>query len=147
MEPWQWLALGLVLAGIELLTPGGFFVVFFGVAGLAVGLLSLGGLVSSPVWQWLLFSGLSVVSLLFFRNPLLRAMRGQERPHAPVDALVGEMAYPVADIPPGGVGKAELRGATWSARNVATAPLAAGQRCRVTHVDGLHISIQPEGTN
>jgi membrane protein implicated in regulation of membrane protease activity len=145
MEAWQWLALGLVLAGIELLTPGGFFVVFFGCAGLVVGLLTLGHVVESATWQWLLFSALSIVSLLLFRNPLLRAMRRHEPVHAPVDALVGETAFPVEPIAPGAVGRAELRGAAWSARNVGGSALTVGQRCRVTHVEGLQLGIQPEG--
>ena len=38
---WHWIAFGLVLAGFEMLTPGGFFVVFFGVGALLVGLLQL----------------------------------------------------------------------------------------------------------
>lgn len=147
MAAWQWLALGLVLAAIEILTPGGFFVVFLGIAGIAVGLLALAGIVVSPIWQWLLFSALSIASLLLFRNPLLRAMQGRTIDVPPVDALVGETAIPVEPIAPGDVGKAELRGATWSARNVTDANLLAGQRCRVTRVDGLQLSIQPEGRN
>ena len=31
MTWWLWVALGLVLGAIELATPGGFFVIFFGV--------------------------------------------------------------------------------------------------------------------
>ena len=35
---WQWALLGLVLAAAEILTPGGFFVIFFGLAGLVIAL-------------------------------------------------------------------------------------------------------------
>ena len=74
---WLWLVLGLLLLGLEALTPGGFYVLFFGVGALVVGtLVGLGA--SGPVWlQWLLFSAISVVSLLLFRPYLLRATSSQ----------------------------------------------------------------------
>src|SRR4029078_2204269 len=40
---WQWLLFGLVLMVAELATPGGFYLLFFGVAAVIVGLLSSGG--------------------------------------------------------------------------------------------------------
>ena len=140
---WHWIAFGLVLAGLELFTPGGFFIVFFGVGALAVGVLSLLG-VAGPLWvQWLLFSVLSVVSLAVFRKPLLDRMRSATSNTAPVDPLVGEIATPVADIAPGAVGRAELRGTAWQARNLGTITAVRGQRCRVMRVDGLTVEIDP----
>lgn len=141
---WHWIAFGLVLAGFEMLTPGGFFVVFFGVGALLVGVLALAGL-AGPLWvQWLLFTILSVVALLVFRKPLLQWMRGRDD-HGPIDALVGEIAIPVTDIAPGQVGRAELRGSGWQARNVSQVTTSRGQRCRVSRVDGLMLDIEPEG--
>jgi len=37
-----------------------------------------------------------------------------------------------------------VRGTAWTARNVDASHVAAGQRCVVTHVDGLLLSIRPE---
>src|SRR5277367_4191593 len=56
---WLWVLLGLGLLTFEVLTPGGFFAVFFGLAALLVEALT--GLdASGPPWlQWLLFSGIS----------------------------------------------------------------------------------------
>ena len=102
---WLWLVLGLVLLGLEAITPGGFYVLFFGVGALVVGTAAGFG-VGGPVWaQWLLFSVISVASLLLFRPYLLRVTRSQERPD-PVDTLEGEIALPLEDISPGAVGKA-----------------------------------------
>jgi hypothetical protein len=133
---WLWLVLGLVLVGLEILTPGGFYVIFFGIGALVVGtLVGLG--VSGPVWfQWLLFSALSLVALFVFRPYLVRWTRSQERPD-PMDTLEGEIATLLEDLSPGGLGKAELRGTAWSVLNRDTRSLSRGQRCRVTHVDGL----------
>jgi membrane protein implicated in regulation of membrane protease activity len=145
MQWWHWIAIGFLLAALELASPGGFFIIFFGFGALGVGVLSLLGL-SGPLWlQWLLFSLLSIVSLLLFRNPLLRRLRAREAAALPVDALEGEIAIPLDDIPPGVVGRAEMRGTTWSARNVSARPLARGQRCVVAAVEGLLLSLEPEG--
>jgi len=40
MAWWLWLLVGLALLGIEMITPGGFFTIFFGVAALIVGVLT-----------------------------------------------------------------------------------------------------------
>ena len=44
----------------------------------------------------------------------------------------------------GTVGKAELRGTSWNARNAAMRTLAAGERCRVVGIDGLQLLLEPE---
>lgn len=141
---WHWAVLGFVLAGLEILTPGGFYLLFFGLGGLAVAGLALVG-AAGPLWmQLLLFSVFSIASLALFRNPLLRMMQARTGAAAQVDRLVGELAIPPADIQPGAVGKAELRGTSWTARNSGPAVIAGGRRCRVTQVDGLVITIEPE---
>jgi membrane protein implicated in regulation of membrane protease activity len=144
MEWWHWAVLGLLLAGLEILTPGGFYLIFFGLGGLAVALLSFLG-IAGPLWmQLLLFSLFSIVSLALFRNPLLRMMQRKTGLSAQVDKLVGELATPKEAIAAGAVGKAELRGTTWTARNGGTQIIPAGHRCRVKQVDGLVITIEPE---
>jgi membrane protein implicated in regulation of membrane protease activity len=142
MTWWWWVALGLILGAIELATPGGFFVIFFGVAALAVGLAELAGL-GLPAWgQWLVFPILAIVALRLFRRPLLARL--QPATAAPVDSMVSEVATPVTSIDPGQHGRAELRGAVWAARNVGDSAVAAGQRCRVVAVTGLQLDIRPE---
>ena len=66
-------------------------------------------------------------------------------PGSDVDSLVGETAIPLEEIEPGAVGRAELRGTVWSARNRATVPLRKGQRCSVVAVERLMIFLEPEG--
>jgi inner membrane protein len=144
MEWWHWLALGLILVALEVAASGGFYVIFFGIAALAIGSLHLFDL-AGPTWlQILLFSVVSIASLILFRSPFLRLMHGS-RDGEDVDSLIGESASPMEDIAPAAVGRAELRGTLWSARNGGVETLARGQRCRVVRVDGLMIVIQPEG--
>jgi membrane protein implicated in regulation of membrane protease activity len=143
MTWWLWVALGLLLGAIELATPGGFFVIFFGVAALAVGLGQLAGL-GLPAWgQWLAFPVLAIVALRLFRRPLLARLQPATGGPA-VDSMVSEVALPVAAIEPGQHGRAELRGTVWSARNVGTTVAGAGQRTRVVAVNGLQLDIVPE---
>jgi inner membrane protein len=137
------MVLGLVLAAIELATPGGFFVIFFGVAAVVVGILDVAGVAPQAWQQWLLFSIIAIVSLRIFRKPLLDKMRLTD-PQVPVDSLVGEVAVTSTGIAPGEHGRAELRGSTWAVRNIDTTPLAAGQRCRVAAVQGLMLDVRPE---
>ena len=144
MNWWMWAVLGLVLAAGEILTPGGFFVVFFGLSALVVAVLAAVGLADALAFQILLFSVFSVASLLLFRNPLLRYMARHTRPAPEVDNLVGEIAVASSAMPPGGVGQAQLRGTVWNARNGSAAAVAAGGRCRVTRVEGLVIWLEPE---
>jgi inner membrane protein len=144
VEWWHWLVLGLILVALEMAASGGFYVIFFGIAALAIGGLRLFD-AAGPAWlQFLLFSILSVGSLLIFRSPLLRWLQ-LDTPSVDVDSLVGEVAIPVEDIPPGAVGRAELRGTVWTASNGSAAEIRRGQRCVVTQVERLMIFLAPEG--
>lgn len=139
---WYWIFLGLALAGAEMLSPGGFYLLFFGIASIIVGALAGLEVVTAAWLQWLLFSGLAVLSLLLLRGPLLRM--AQSRPAQEMDSMVGEAAVLMEDLQPGHTGKAELRGSTWSARNVGTSSLSVGQRVTVEKVDGLMLWVRPE---
>jgi len=139
---WYWIFLGLALAGAEMLSPGGFYLLFFGIASILVGALSGLELVTTEWLQWLLFSGLAVLSLLLLRGPLLRM--AQSQPAQEMDSMIGETAVLTEDLQPGHTGKAELRGSTLSARNVGTSSLSMGQRVRVEKVEGLMLWVRPE---
>jgi inner membrane protein len=142
MTWWYWLFLGLVLAGAEMMSPGGFYLLFFGIAALVVGALAGLGIVQIVWLEWLLFSILAIASLLLFRGPLLRMTK--QTPTHVVDTMVGETAVLLEDLPPGQTGKAELRGTTWSTRNDGVAPLTRGQRAIVIKVDGLMLWVRSE---
>ena len=89
MAWWLWLAGGLALVVAELATPSGFFIIFFGLGALTVGVLTAVNVVTSDAAQWLLFSVLSVVYLAVFRGRLQSRMQVPPPPN--VDSLVGEL--------------------------------------------------------
>ncbi|MDQ6733373.1 MAG: NfeD family protein [Nitrospirota bacterium] len=138
---WNWLLLGLVLTAAEMATPGGFYILFFGLAALIVGALAGLELLNTAWLQWLLFSILSIISLFLFRNSLLVWMKAREPVGQDVDSMVGEMAILTEELPPGNLGKVELRGTTWSARNTGQTALMKGHRARVERVEGLTLWI------
>ena len=144
IEWWHWIAAGLVLAVLELATPGAFFVIFLGLAAIAVGLLVAAD-AGGPLWvQLLAFSVLSAVFLLLFRNPLLRRLKF-DRGTDEIDNLTGEPATALEDIAPAEAGRVELRGSTWRARNGSPLPISRGARVRVIAVDRLTVVVIPEG--
>jgi hypothetical protein len=139
---WVWVLGGLVLFALEITTPGGFFAVFFGAGAVLVGAAKALGW-SGPAWaEWLVFTILSVASLAVFRKPLMR--RFDLVPGKPVDRLEGEEAVVQEEVPPGGVGKAQMRGSSWSARTAGAQALRPGERCRVERVEGLTLWLRSE---
>ena len=139
---WYWIVLGLLLAAVELATPGGFFVLFFAIAALLIGLLELIGIFEADALQWFLLPVMALGLLAVFRRPLLARMRRNDPDM--VDSLVGEVAFAVDLILPGQHGRAELRGSSWSARNIDSMPLTPGQRSRVVAVRGLELDLRSE---
>lgn len=138
----MWLAGGVILMVIELATPSGFFVMFFGLGALTIGALTRLGLIESVWLEWLLFTVASIAYVLLFRGRLRDRL---ERPDAAqVDSLVGELATPRERILPGAVGRVELRGSIWSARNDSSSSIETGMRCRVIRVDGLLLHVRAE---
>lgn len=136
----MWALLGLGLAACEMLTPGGFYFLFFGVGAVLTSLLVLVDL-GGPAWvQWLLFTLLSLACLVPLRARLVRWTAVPEA--RALDSLVGEEVLLLDDVAPGGVGKGELRGTTWNVRTTGTEPLARGRRSRVARVDGLTLWVE-----
>lgn len=140
MSWWMWFLLGLVLLLAEFTTPGAFYLFFFGLGAIGVGLL--GALGSEPplTVELLLFLTFSLGLLLLLRKRL-RVRFDSKLPEREVDNVVGEMAVALEDIAVDAVGKAELRGSVWNARNVGDTPIARSQRCAVMRVDGLTLWI------
>ena len=136
--------IGLVLLGAEMVTPGGFYILFFGLAALMVGTATGVGLVEAEWLQWLLFSGVAILSLLVFRGPLLAWIKTRDNEMPTVDSMVGENAMLLEELAPKGTGKVELHGTTWTTHNAGPALLKRGQRCKVERVEGLALWVTAE---
>lgn len=142
MAWWFWIVLGAVLLAAEVIISADFYLVFFGIAGLVVGLLGLLG-VQLPSWgQWLLFALLAVAGLAVYRGRWKRRLLTTDRQMPP--ELEGEVGVAPVAIASGARGRIVLRGSEWDACNVGEAAIAAGSRCVVAGVDGLTLHVRSE---
>ena len=117
---WHWAVLGFSLIGVEILTLGGlgnFYFLFFGMAALMVTGLTWSGLIDAAWLQWFLFAILGIISLLVMKKPLQNKRGLNEKDEPDVDSMIGEIATVLEPLKPQAMGKVELRGSTWNARN------------------------------
>ena len=138
---WGWMVIGVLLLGAELfIIEADFFLVFLGAAAILTGLLSL-AVPAVPEWgQWLIFAGLALVSMVFFRKRVYRLLR-REVPDMADDMLREELHLQVG-LPIDGTCRVELRGSTWTARNVGPDPIPPGAKVRVVGVDGITLRVE-----
>ena len=139
MDWWIWVLIAFLLLTIEFFSTT-MHIGFFAVGAFLVAIL-VGFGVSMPLWSQLLtFAITSVVALVFVRPVVVRKLGMNKTPV--VDTMIGEEAIVTAEIAAGAIGRAELRGSTWNARNVGETTLAAGQRCTVERIDGLMLFVK-----
>jgi membrane protein implicated in regulation of membrane protease activity len=136
---WIWVLIAFAILALEL-TAATMHVGFFAVGALVVAILVGAGL-DLPLWgQLAIFTVVSLVAFFFLRPVLVRKLKLDQK--KVVDSLVGEQALALEDIAAGGNGRAEMRGTTWSARNIGETGLIRGQRCTVAEVNGLVIHLR-----
>jgi inner membrane protein len=139
MSWWIWVVIGFLLLCVE-----------FASTTLHIGLFAVGAFVTAIVvatgagvplsGQIVIFTVTSLLSFFFIRPALMKKLRLDEK--KVVDSLVGEQAMALEDIGVGGNGRAEMRGTTWSARNIGETALIRGQRCIVAAVEGLVLHVR-----
>ena len=136
---WIWVLIAFGILALEL-TSATLHVGLFAVGAFVVALLVAFG-VDLPLWmQLLIFTVVSLIAFFVLRPILVRKMKLDQK--RVVDSLVGEQAVALEDISVGSNGRAEMRGTTWSARNIGETALIRGQRCTVAGVDGLVIHLR-----
>jgi inner membrane protein len=140
MPWWAWIVVGIgVLLG-ELATTGTFSMFFFGVSAVVVGLLVAAGALPSETWQWVFFVVLSVI-LVLNRRPLLKCLPSKKS-SADTYSLVGSRGEAAEFIAPGAQGKVAAGGSSWSAKNIGSEPLEAGDPFEVVGINDLTLSVK-----
>lgn len=143
MTWWIWLLLGLLLLGIEVLTPGAFFFLFFGLGGILTALLAALGVAREAWAQGLWFATTSLLSLFVFRAQLKKRL--EQTPANGYVELQGETARLQANLLPGGTATAEFRGSVWTAKSPSSETLPAGSTWPVDRIEGLTLWLKTEG--
>lgn len=140
MAWWGWMIIGALLLGSELLAvDAGFYLVFIGVAAAITGLIELAG-AGLELWvQWMLFSAIALVLMVFFRKKLYDKLRGSGEGY--VAGPAGETITLELGLQPGESGRLAYRGTDWTIVNDSAEAFAQGQRVRIRRVDGLTLKL------
>lgn len=136
---WHWWSLGAILLIVELLAPGMFFV-WMGESALVVGALLWAFPGMEPESQIMLFSVLSVLSILVFRRFLKRHPIQSDRPllNQRTAGYVGRV-FTLEEPIINGRGKIRVDDSTW---RVEGGDCPAGARVRVTDAEGVILKVE-----
>jgi membrane protein implicated in regulation of membrane protease activity len=134
MGSWNWLILGFILIGLELMAPG-IFLFWLGLAALMVGGLSM---VTEPSWQaqMLAFALFAISAVPLWRH-FARAKSDTPFLNRRADALVGReftLEKPIVD----GVGTVRIDDTIW---RISGPDTAAGSRIRIIQADGANLTV------
>jgi membrane protein implicated in regulation of membrane protease activity len=139
MPDWVWLTAGILVAAAEVLAPG-VYLLWIGIAAVAVGLALLLGAALSLTHQLLLFAALAVALALLGQLLYVRWRGGEAAPglNRRAEQLIGSEA--ALDEPiENGVGRIRLGDTVWRVRGP---DLPAGEKVHVVAVEGTLLKVR-----
>lgn len=145
LGPWTWIALGLLLLAAEVLVPG-VFMVWFGIAALITGTLSL-ALWSMDAWTWpvqiVAFLILSAACVLAGRRWIAARDTESDQPllNQRTAQLVGRRAT-LEDAIVNGYGRMRIGDTQWRVKG---SDLPAGTQVTVTGAEDDTLTVEPTG--
>lgn len=138
-ELWRWLWTVFAIAlGIGEMFTAGFFLLPFAIGGAAAAILAWVG--ANVIAQWLVFFGVSTISLVYLRRFIGRQDEA-EQPRVGANRWIGSEGVVLQAIDPHtGTGMVRILNEEWRA----TAPgvIAAGAKIVVTQVDGARLIVE-----
>jgi membrane protein implicated in regulation of membrane protease activity len=141
MTWWAWCVVGTLLFAAELFAVDAqFYLVFLGLAAIAVGLLGLIGIDLPPWAEWMVFAVVAVAAMLTIRRQLYEKLRG--RVTSTVDTDVAQIVRIPEELAPGRSARVEYRGSGWTALNVGDRLIPAGHEVRIEAVEGLTLRVR-----
>jgi membrane protein implicated in regulation of membrane protease activity len=138
-ELWRWVwTLFAIAVGIGEIFTAGFFLLPFAIGGAAAAILAW---VSAPaIAQWLVFFGVSTISLMYLRRFIGRQDEG-EQPRVGANRWVGSEGVVLEGVDPHtGAGMVRILNEEW--RAAAPGKIPAGSRIVVTAVDGARLVVE-----
>jgi membrane protein implicated in regulation of membrane protease activity len=138
---WHWLIVAVVLITLEMLAPGT-FLLWMGISAAIVGVILFLAPSLSLIVQIIIFTVLSVTSLLMYkqyqkRNPTIIDEPALNRRAEQYIGRIFTLDTPIEN----GVGKVNIDDSTWK---VGGEDIVAGTRVRVTAVDGTILIVESE---
>lgn len=142
---WLWLAATFVFAVGELLTPGSFVLLPFAVGALVATFCAFADV--PVVVEWLVFLGVSGVTLASFRPLARRLDKAGDDDGIGSRRLLGQGATVLRDIPGHGeLGLVRVGREEWRADSTNGTAIAAGTAVRVADVRGTHVVVAVQET-
>ncbi|MDG9720251.1 NfeD family protein [Streptomyces sp. DH24] len=141
MDPWLiWLIVAAVLVLAEIFT----LTAALGMLGVAALVTAVSAVLGMPVaGQFLVFTVVATVTLLFLRPVALRHVLQPQRARFGVDALVGSTAYAVTEVT-GRDGRIRVNGEEWTARAYdETLVIPQGASVDVIEISGTTAFVYP----
>ena len=139
---WHWLIIAVVLISIEMLLVGSFYLLWMGIAAGVVGSIMYFVPTLSLLAQVLIFTVLSVVTLVVYKqyqknNPVLSDQPNLNRRGEQYVGRVFTLENPIVN----GVGKVRVDDSTWKIRGE---DMAAGTKIKVAAVEGTTFLVEAE---
>ncbi len=141
LEWWYWIVGGIALIIAELVVPS-FFIVWFGLGALLVGLLSLllDLSLNAQLFTWTISSiGMVVLWFRVFKQGFVKTRSGTAD-----GEVIGEIGLLVAAVAPFERGKVRFQRPVLGSEEwvcLADAAIAAGERVKVTAIEGSFVKV------
>ena len=136
---WGWFGLGLLLIAAEALAAPGAFLIWIGLAAIAVGLIET---VFVPGWiaEMLMFAALCVVSVLVGLRVYKAGTKGSESPalNERVEGFRGQV-FALDEAISNGFGRIRVGDSVWRVKGP---ELPVGQRVKVCGVEGATLVVE-----
>lgn len=138
-EIWRWLWTGFAVAlAIGEIFTAGFFLLPFAIGASGAAVLAWVG--AGAIAQWLVFFGLSIISLTYLQR-FIRRQDEQDQPKVGANRWIGEVGLVLEDIDPRtGDGMVRILREEWRAS--APQAIPAGERIIVTEVQGARLVVE-----
>ena len=140
MNPLYWVVVGFVFCIGEMLTPGMFFQLIFGMAAFLTAILSYYHV--EPSWQWLAFLFFSGILFLLLRKHIhFSPDKSSIRSNA--DSLIGKEVKVKQTIEPNSIkGRVEIYGEEWIAITRDKTSINTGETVIVKEISGTKLIVE-----
>jgi len=140
MQPLYWIVIGFVFCIGEILTPGMFFQLFFGISAFFTGVLSYYQVPAQ--WQWIAFLLFSITLFVIFRKHI-RFSPDKSSIQSNADSLIGREVKVKQTIEPNSVkGRVEIYGEEWIAISHDKTPINIGETVIVKEISGTKMIVE-----
>jgi membrane-bound ClpP family serine protease len=138
------LIIGMVMLGIEMLTPGQTFMAIPGTVGVILGIIAMviGPVLFSEFWYAPVIAVLIAIPVTAITMWGYKKLSAGHPPTTTVgDSLIGRQGIVLTQVIPNSVkGKVRIGNTTWSA--VSNEPIAAGEMIEVVASEGVHVQVE-----